>query len=152
MQLKQTLTQYISKCIQVNYDVNVDQFEFQATRKEFRGDLTIVLFPLLKKLRTNPKDLGLIIGDYLKKNTNFVDDFAIIQGFLNLVFSNDYFLDHLENIRKDERYGFSKEKKSHQVIVEFSSPNTNKPLHLGHIRNNLLGFSVSRILEANGQK
>ena len=152
MQLKQILTHHISKCIQVNYDLNIDQFDFQATRKEFIGDLTVVLFPLLKKLRTNPKDLGLIIGDYLKKNTDFVDDFAIIQGFLNLVFSNEYFLDHLDDIRKDEQYGFSKEKESHHVIVEFSSPNTNKPLHLGHIRNNLLGFSISRILEANGQK
>lgn len=152
MQLNQTLTHHISKCIQVNYDLIIDQFDFQATRKEFIGDLTVVLFPLLKKLRTNPKDLGLIIGDYLKKNTDFVDDFAIIQGFLNLVFSNEYFLDHLDDIRKDEQYGFSKEKESHHVIVEFSSPNTNKPLHLGHIRNNLLGFSISRILEANGQK
>jgi arginyl-tRNA synthetase len=152
MQLKQILIHHISKCIQLNYDLNIDKFDFQATRKEFIGDLTVVLFPLLKKLRTNPKDLGLIIGDYLKKNTDFVDDFAIIQGFLNLVFSNEYFLDHLDEIRKDEQYGFSKEKESHHVIVEFSSPNTNKPLHLGHIRNNLLGFSISRILEANGQK
>ena len=152
MKLKHILTQHLSKCIQINYELNIDQFEFQATRKEFRGDLTLVLFPLLKKLRTNPKDLGLIIGDYLKKNTDFVDDFAIIQGFLNLVFSNDYFLNQLDKIREDERYGFLKQNDNQQVIVEFSSPNTNKPLHLGHIRNNLLGFSISRILEANGHK
>ncbi len=150
MQIKQSLSDQISKCIAENYDVPIREFEFQATRKEFRGDLTVVLFPLLKKLRTNPKDLGLIIGDHLKKNTDLVEDFAIIQGFLNLIFSNDHFLDHLDKIRKDEEYGFSKAKHPKEVIVEFSSPNTNKPLHLGHIRNNLLGFSVSRILEANG--
>lgn len=150
MQLKTSLRQHITTCIQSNFDVNIDEFEFQATRKEFRGDLTVVLFPLLKKLRKSPKDIGLVIGDYLKKNTDFVDDFAIIQGFLNLVFSNDYFLEQLDEIRKEEKYGFAKDKKDQQVIVEFSSPNTNKPLHLGHIRNNLLGFSISRILEANG--
>ena len=150
MQIKQSLSDQISKCIAENYDVPIREFEFQATRKEFRGDLTVVLFPLLKKLRTNPKDLGSIIGDHLKKNTDLVEDFAIIQGFLNLIFSNDHFLDHLDEIRKDEEYGFSKAKHPKEVIVEFSSPNTNKPLHLGHIRNNLLGFSVSRILEANG--
>ena len=150
MQIKQSLSDQISKCIAENYDVPIREFEFQATRKEFRGDLTVVLFPLLKKLRTNPKDLGSIIGDHLKKNTDLVDDFAIIQGFLNLIFSNDHFLDHLDEIRKDEKYGFSKAKHPKEVIVEFSSPNTNKPLHLGHIRNNLLGFSVSRVLEANG--
>ena len=144
------LTQEIQTCIEANYSINIDKFEFQATRKEFRGDLTVVLFPLLKKLKTSPKDLGLLLGDYLKKNTNFVDDFAIIQGFLNLIFSNDYFLDSLNEIRSDEKYGFQEEKSSDKVIVEFSSPNTNKPLHLGHIRNNLLGFSISRILEANG--
>jgi len=151
MQIKSSLTHKISECIRENYEEEIENFEFQVTRKEFRGDLTVVLFPLLKKLRTNPKDLGLIIGDYLKKNTDFVDDFAIIQGFLNLVFSNDYFLECFDEIRKDEHFGFSKEKQSKKVIVEFSSPNTNKPLHLGHIRNNLLGFSISRILEANGQ-
>ena len=150
MQIKQSLSDQISKCIAENYDIPIREFEFQATRKEFRGDLTVVLFPLLKKLRTNPKDLGSIIGDHLKKNTDLVEDFAIIQGFLNLIFSNDHFLDHLDEIRKDEEYGFSKAKHPKEVIVEFSSPNTNKPLHLGHIRNNLLGFSVSRILEANG--
>ena len=150
MRIKEVLTQEVKACIEANYAVSIDKFEFQATRKEFRGDLTVVLFPLLKKLKTGPKDLGLLLGDYLKKNTNFVDDFAIIQGFLNLIFSNDYFLDSLNEIRGDEKYGFQEEKSSDKVIVEFSSPNTNKPLHLGHIRNNLLGFSISRILEANG--
>ena len=150
MKLKDVLTQHISACIKANYDIDIDKFEFQATRKEFRGDLTVVLFPLLKDLRTSPKDLGLILGDYLKKNTDFVDDFAIIQGFLNLIFSSDYFLNSLDEIRNNEKYGFSKEKTAGKVVVEFSSPNTNKPLHLGHIRNNLLGFSISRILEANG--
>lgn len=152
MQIKESLNKHIASCIEENYNKTITAFEFQATRKEFTGDLTLVLFPLLKTLRTNPKDLGISIGNYLKKNTDFVDDFAIIKGFLNLIFSNDYFLNLLETVRQDDHYGFVDTTDAKQVIVEYSSPNTNKPLHLGHIRNNLLGFSVARILEANGNK
>lgn len=152
MQIKESLNKHIASCIEENYNKTITAFEFQATRKEFTGDLTLVLFPLLKTLRTNPKDLGISIGNYLKKNTDFIDDFAIIKGFLNLIFSNDYFLNQLETIRQDDHYGFVDTTDAKQVIVEYSSPNTNKPLHLGHIRNNLLGFSVARILEANGNK
>lgn len=127
------------------------QLQIQKTRKEFEGDYTLVAFPLLKISKKNPEATSQEIGQYLVDNCKQIVRFNVIKGFLNLSMSNEYWAETLTNISLTNEYGFLPSGVSgRSVMVEFSSPNTNKPLHLGHIRNNLLGFSVSRILEKNG--
>jgi arginyl-tRNA synthetase len=127
------------------------QLQIQKTRKEFEGDYTLVAFPLLKISKKNPEATSQEIGQYLVDNCKQIVRFNVIKGFLNLSMSNEYWAEILTNISLTNDYGFLPSGASgRSVMVEFSSPNTNKPLHLGHIRNNLLGFSVSRILEKNG--
>ena len=123
----------------------------QKTRKEFAGDITIVTFSFVKQARKSPEVLGNELGEYICQKFPLVLNYNVIKGFLNLTIDVSYWLDMLEKIDSEEKFGFvSQTEDSPLVMVEYSSPNTNKPLHLGHIRNNLLGFSLSEILKANG--
>lgn len=143
------------KAVEKLYGVVPDdsQLQIQKTRKEFEGDYTLVAFPLLKLSKKNPEVTSQEIGQYLVDSNKLITKFNVIKGFLNLSMSNEYWADILNGISSNKNYGFKpSDSSSRSVMVEFSSPNTNKPLHLGHIRNNLLGFSVSRILEKNGNK
>ena len=125
----------------------------QATRKEFEGNLTVVVFPFLKASRKKPEDTAQEIGEWLEKNVPAVEKFNVVKGFLNITVSPSFWVEVLNGMVSDPDYGFvSPTDDSKLVMVEYSSPNTNKPLHLGHVRNNLLGYSLSRILEANGNK
>ncbi|MDP2088063.1 MAG: arginine--tRNA ligase [Flavobacteriaceae bacterium] len=135
------------------YHVEIDSVEFQATRKEFEGDITLVIFPLLRFIKGNPVEIGTKIGEYLKNNLPEIAGFNVVKGFLNLVANPSVFLESFKDIYQNEHYGIANPiEKAKSVMVEYSSPNTNKPLHLGHIRNNLLGYSVAKIIEASGKK
>lgn len=135
------------------YALRFEKIEFQSTRKEFEGDLTVVLFPFLKTTRTAPADLGQDVGEYLVKETTVVESFNVVKGFLNLVLSDQIYIKALAEALADPTYGHKAvTAESPLTLVEYSSPNTNKPLHLGHIRNNLLGDSVANILAANGNR
>ena len=125
----------------------------QKTRSDFDGNLTLVVFPLLKTSRKKPEDTAQDIGEYLKANCEAVADFNVVKGFLNLVIAPAAWLGLLQDIDKDEKWGCkTATDESPLVMIEYSSPNTNKPLHLGHVRNNLLGWSLAKIMEANGNK
>ena len=153
MTLSQILSAPIEKAIHSLFDVTIDKVEFQSTRKEFEGDITMVIFPLLKVIKSNPVELGNKIGAYLVENVAEVSNFNVVSGFLNIVISDQYYLDFFHDIKDNTQFGFVSTKANEPaVMVEYSSPNTNKPLHLGHVRNNLLGFSVAEILKASGKK
>jgi arginyl-tRNA synthetase len=153
MSLSNILTPSIEKAIQTLFDVTIDKIEFQATRKEFEGDITMVIFPLLKVVKSNPVELGTKIGNYLVENVPEVARFNVVSGFLNIVIADQYYLDFFNGIRSEEKFGFvTPSVNDKAVMVEYSSPNTNKPLHLGHVRNNLLGYSVAEIIKASGKK
>ena len=153
MTLSQILSTPIEKAIHSLFDVTIDKIEFQSTRKEFEGDITMVIFPLLKVIKSNPVELGNKIGAYLVENVVEVSNFNVVSGFLNIVISDQYYLDFFHEIKDNTQFGFVSAKENEPaVMVEYSSPNTNKPLHLGHIRNNLLGYSVAEILKASGKK
>ncbi|MCL2074288.1 MAG: arginine--tRNA ligase [Marinilabiliaceae bacterium] len=133
--------------------VPFDTIQVQLTRKDQIGDFTVVVFPLTKISGKKPEDTGNDLGNFLKEKMPQIASFETIKGFLNLTLSSQYWLTQLNNINSDIDFGFVKPTEdSPLVMLEFSSPNTNKPLHLGHIRNNLLGFSLARIIEANGNK
>jgi arginyl-tRNA synthetase len=153
MSLSQILTPSIQKAIQALFDVTVDKIEFQTTRKEFEGDITMVIFPLLKLTKSNPVELGNKIGNYLVENVSEVARFNVVSGFLNIVISDSYYVNFFNGIKDQNQFGFiAPNPDDKAVMVEYSSPNTNKPLHLGHVRNNLLGYSVAEILKASGKK
>jgi arginyl-tRNA synthetase len=153
MTLSQILSTPIEKAIHSLFDVTIDKIEFQSTRKEFEGDITMVIFPLLKVIKSNPVELGNKIGAYLVENVVEVSNFNVVSGFLNIVISDQYYLDFFHGIKDNTQFGFVSAKENEPaVMVEYSSPNTNKPLHLGHVRNNLLGYSVAEILKASGKK
>jgi arginyl-tRNA synthetase len=126
--------------------------QFQQTRKEFEGDLTLVVFPFAKLLKTSPDQAANQLGAFLKDNLNEIAAFNVVQGFLNLSLSSEYWLNQLETINQNPTFGFQEPNSKATKMVEYSSPNTNKPLHLGHLRNNFLGYSVAEILKANGHK
>ena len=151
--LQDTLKQHIIQAVQQLYSVDLETVELQQTRKDFTGDITLVIFPLLRHIKGNPVQIGEQIGDYLKKHAgNLVSDFNVIKGFLNLVIADSYYIDFLNQIRENKHFGLAAPNSKEAILVEYSSPNTNKPLHLGHIRNNLLGYSVAEILKAAGHK
>ena len=153
MTLHHTLTLHIQKAVQELFDLAIEKIEFQATRKDFEGDITMVVFPLVKELKGNPVEIGTQIGNYLVSHANEVSKFNVVGGFLNLVISDAYYVDFFNTIKNKDTFGFVAPKEGDKaVMVEYSSPNTNKPLHLGHIRNNLLGYSVAEILKASGKK
>jgi arginyl-tRNA synthetase len=153
MTLHHTLTLHIQKAVQELFDLAIEKIEFQATRKDFEGDITMVVFPLVKALKGNPVEIGTQIGNYLVANVNEVAKFNVVGGFLNIVISDAFYVKFFNSIKNNETFGFLAPKEGEKaVMVEYSSPNTNKPLHLGHIRNNLLGYSVAEILKASGKK
>ena len=153
MTLHHTLTTHIQKAVLELFNISIEKVEFQATRKEFEGDITMVVFPLVKALKGNPVEIGNQIGNYLVANLNEVSKFNVVGGFLNIVISDAFYVEFFNSIKNNETFGFVAPKEGEKaVMVEYSSPNTNKPLHLGHIRNNLLGYSVAEILKASGKK
>ena len=152
MEIKLEISNLTFNFLFKNYDIKVDKIEIQNTKKDFDGDITIVLFPFFKLINKDQvSEIGKILGESLIKNSIYIIDFNIVGGFLNLTVSDAYYLDFIDIIKDDLNFGKVKNTND-TYIVEFSSPNTNKPLHLGHIRNNLLGYSISKILEANGKK
>lgn len=151
MSLQQTLTTYVKNAIESLFQAKLEEVEFQATRKEFEGDITVVVFPMLRVVKGNPVQIGTQIGEYLVANVTEVTAFNVVKGFLNLVISDAHYLNFFKGISGDAQFG-NKAPDGSAVMVEYSSPNTNKPLHLGHVRNVLLGYSVAEILKAAGKK
>ncbi len=152
MSLQKVISQSVIKAVGELYQVELPTVEFQPTRKDFEGDITVVVFPMLRFVKGNPVEIGNKIGEYLQEHVNEVAKFNVVKGFLNLVVEDGYYLDFFNSIVDQKDYGYVKTASEDAVMVEYSSPNTNKPLHLGHIRNNLLGYSVSEILKAAGKK
>lgn len=153
MKLTQILTAPIQTAVQQLFDITIDRVEFQITRKEFEGDITMVIFPLLKVIKGNPVEIGNKIGSYLVENVPSVIRFNVVSGFLNIVASDEYYLNFFNEIKDNENFGtVAVAPDAKAIMVEYSSPNTNKPLHLGHVRNNLLGYSVAEIIKASGKK
>lgn len=153
MNVQQILIPNIKKAVSEIFEIELDKIEFQATRKEFEGDITMVIFPLLKIIKGNPTEIGNKIGTYLLENVPEIEKFNVVAGFLNLVVSNSYYLNFFNRIKDEQNFGYvAANPNDKAVLVEYSSPNTNKPLHLGHVRNNLLGYSVAEILKASGKK
>ncbi|MBR4268422.1 MAG: arginine--tRNA ligase [Prevotella sp.] len=153
--MEKTLTQAVLTAIKDLYGQEVDPktVQVQKTRSEFEGNLTLVVFPFLKISRKKPEDTAADLGEWLKNNCELVSDYNVVKGFLNLVISAQTWTDLLNKIDADEHYGEKQSTAdSKLVMIEYSSPNTNKPLHLGHVRNNLLGWSLAKIMEANGNR
>lgn len=145
----------ISKAIENFYgqEIKPELIQLQKTKKEFKGHLTLVVFPLLKISKKNPEQTALELGEYLLQNEPGISGFNVIKGFLNLTIAPSYWINLLNNIHSTGNYGLTEATESSPlVMIEYSSPNTNKPLHLGHVRNNLLGYSLSEIMKANGYK
>lgn len=151
MSLQQILTPQIKQAVQSLFDLTIERVEFQATRRDFEGDITFVIFPLVKLVKGNPVEIGNKIGEYLVENTQEVVRFNVVSGFLNIVISDEYYLNFFNQIKDNATFGYTPEGRE-AMMVEYASPNTNKPLHLGHVRNVLLGYSVAQILKASGKK
>lgn len=134
------------------YSIAPSSVTIQKTRPEFEGDVTIVVFPFTRYSKKTPEETGTILGTYLLENIKEIQSFNVVKGFLNLVIRKEYWLDFFVEESDNQFFGFEKEQQGVPVVIEYSSPNTNKPLHLGHIRNNLLGWSIAEILKANGRK
>ena len=155
MNIEQQLTADVRVAIKALYGQEVPDnlLQLQKTKREFEGHLTLVTFPLLRISRKKPEETAQEIGQYLQENSDAVAAFNVVKGFLNLVVAPQKWVELLEVIDADDHYGFVKPTEaSPLVMIEYSSPNTNKPLHLGHVRNNLLGWSLSQIMEANGNR
>ena len=151
--LSDHLSPVLSNYLASNHKVEIEQFEFQHTRKVFEGDITLVVFSLLRHIKANPVALGEAIGAYLVETVDYVIAFNVVKGFLNLSIQDSFYISQLKEIKETAQFGHvSIQKDKGVALVEYSSPNTNKPLHLGHIRNNLLGYAVAQILEASGQR
>lgn len=152
MTIQETITNHIKTALNNLYNFQTDQVELQPTRKEFEGDITLVIFPYVKQLRKAPDVIAQELGNFLQENLDEITCFNVVKGFLNLTISDTYFIQIFNMIKDLPDYGFSKSDENEPAImVEYSSPNTNKPLHLGHVRNNLLGYSVAEILKAAGK-
>jgi arginyl-tRNA synthetase len=151
--IEQILTDKVTEAVKTLYQLDAapSQIQLQNTRKEFVGDITLVVFPFTKVSRKSPEATAAEIGDFLQTHMEQVESFNVIKGFLNISINKDYWLSFLATNYEAEKFGFIGISNNQPVVVEYSSPNTNKPLHLGHIRNNLLGFSLSRILQAAGK-
>jgi len=153
MSLSEILIPHIKKSVLVLFDTSLEKIEFQNTRKDFEGDITMVIFPLLKVIKGNPVEIGTKIGNYLVENVAEVEKFNVVAGFLNIVITDNYYVNFFNEIKDNSSFGFASTSENDKaVMVEYSSPNTNKPLHLGHVRNNLLGYSVAEIIKASGKK
>ena len=154
MDYKKELYKIVKDFLLKKYKISEPSIEFIPTKNDFKGDITIVLFNIIKLIsKKDRSNLGQNIGSEIVKKSDIIDEFNLVQGFLNLSISDTFYIDFLQSaINNDSFFNIQPTKGSNTFIVEYSSPNTNKPLHLGHIRNNLLGYSISRILEANGKK
>ena len=152
MNLQQTLELQVKAAIKALFQAELQSVEFQATRKEFTGDITIVVFPMLRVVKGNPVVIGEQVGQYLLDNVDDVLGFNVVKGFLNIEISDRYYHSFFQSINNTLNYGFLEANDDKAVMVEYSSPNTNKPLHLGHVRNVLLGYSVAEIIKASGKK
>ena len=150
MSAEKFISQVVASSVEALYGaVDSAQLQIQKTRKEFEGDYTLVTFPLLKMSRKSPEATATEIGEYIVANCEQVSAFNVIKGFLNLQLAPSFWADRFAAAVEDENFGFGAPT-NRTIMIEYSSPNTNKPLHLGHIRNNLLGYSVAQILKANG--
>lgn len=153
MLLQEILFEPIKNAVEKLFQITIEKVEFQSTKKDFEGDITMVVFPLVKQIKGNPLEIGTKIGEYLVDNVAEVSKFNVVAGFLNLVISDQYYINYFNSIKNNNSFGFVTPTEGEKaVMVEYSSPNTNKPLHLGHIRNNLLGYSVAEIIKASGKK
>ncbi len=149
------ITEIVASALNALYGVEKENpaIQLQKTKKEFEGNLTLVVFPFLKASKKAPEATATEIGEYLVANSDLISAFNVVKGFLNLSIAGNSWIEQLNNIAKEDKYGFTPvTEESPLVMIEYSSPNTNKPLHLGHVRNNLLGFSLSQILEADGNR
>ncbi|WP_159021609.1 arginine--tRNA ligase [Formosa sp. L2A11] len=152
MSIQESLSQHVKQAVKSIYNAELESVEFQSTRKEFEGDITVVVFPMLRVVKGNPVKIGEAIGEYLLKEVEDVTGYNVVKGFLNIVIADAYYQNWFNSIKSDNTFGYVKLNENEKaVMVEYSSPNTNKPLHLGHIRNNLLGYSVAEILKASGK-
>ena len=153
MSLQNILTPYIQQAVQSLFEVSLEKVEFQATRKDFEGDVTVVIFPLLKLIKGNPVEIGTKIGNYLVENVEVVSKFNVVAGFLNIVIADSFYTNQFSELKQNDEFGFVQPDVNGKAdMVEYASPNTNKPLHLGHVRNVLLGYSVAQIIKASGKK
>ncbi|WP_024479383.1 arginine--tRNA ligase [Cellulophaga baltica] len=152
MNIQNVLETKVKEAVSTLFKAELPSVEFQPTRKDFEGDITIVVFPMLRVVKGNPVQIGNDIGTYLVAQVEEIIGFNVIKGFLNLVISDAYYLADFKTIDANTTFGHVAPDTANAVMVEYSSPNTNKPLHLGHIRNNLLGYSVAEILKASGKK
>ena len=149
-EIKELLLKHGVELFGTPIDENIIQF--QKTRKEIEGDLTLVIFPFVKLLKTSPAETGERLGEFIKGVFEDIESYSVVSGFLNFTISGTYWLKQLNEVSKDENYGFARPDSRPMIMVEYSSPNTNKPLHLGHLRNNFLGYSVAEILKAYGHE
>ncbi len=152
MNIQEVLTTKVKQAIATLFNAELPTVEFQPTRKDFEGDITVVVFPMLRFIKGNPEHIGKQVGQYLQEHVEEVSGFNVVKGFLNIVIEDSYYLDFFNAIKNATNFGFETNIGNDAIMVEYSSPNTNKPLHLGHIRNNLLGYSVAEILKASGRK
>ena len=155
MTIENVISGAVSKAVKELYGAETDPTSVNPapTKKEFEGDMTVVVFPYLKISHKKPEDTAREIGEWLVANEPAVKNFNVVKGFLNLTINPAWWLGMLHDIAADPEFGMCRATEdSDLVMVEYSSPNTNKPLHLGHVRNNLLGYSLSQILKANGHK
>lgn len=152
MRLHNDLTPKVLEALQNLYQVDVPNVEWQPTHKEFEGDITLMVFPLLRVIPGNPAEIGTAIGTYLQTHTEEVAAFNVVKGFLNLSITDAYYCKAFNALYSEPNYGFVKTSTQDAVMVEYASPNTNKPLHLGHMRNILLGYAVAEIVKAAGKK
>jgi arginyl-tRNA synthetase len=151
MTLQQTLENQIKTAVEKLYGAKLESVELQPTRKDFEGDITAVVFPMLRVVKGNPVQIGEAIGNYLVEHVSEIEKFNVVQGFLNIVLSDSFYLNFFNSVKDFSSFGKVPQGKE-AIMVEYSSPNTNKPLHLGHIRNVLLGYSVAEIEKAAGKK
>jgi arginyl-tRNA synthetase len=153
MNIQNTIETKVKEGFLALYNTEIPTVEFQATRKEFEGDITVVVFPMLRYKKGNPVQIGEDLGKYIVENVAQVTNYNVVKGFLNLVVEDAFYVNFFNTIYTNANFGFTNPSEKEQaVLVEYSSPNTNKPLHLGHVRNNLLGYSVAEIIKASGKK
>ena len=152
MNLQETLSLNVKQAVTSVFGANLESVEFQVTRKEFAGDITVVVFPMLRFVKGNPVQIGEQIGEFLLKHVDQVKAYNVVKGFLNIEIDDNYYINFFNGIKDQTQFGFMEQQPNQKaVMVEYSSPNTNKPLHLGHVRNVLLGYSVAEIIKASGK-
>ena len=155
MTIEQQIITTAQQAVKTLYGQEVPEkmVQLQKTKREFEGNLTLVVFPFLKISRKKPEDTAQDLGEYIKQNCDAIADFNVVKGFLNLVIDSKAWIGLLNEMNSNPKFGEKPvTENSPLVMIEYSSPNTNKPLHLGHVRNNLLGWSLAQIMEANGNR